>query len=205
MKVVAIITTRWDSTRLPGKALIDICGKPMLQRIIDQIKKSKLVDEIVVATTESSQPIINYCKGKVPCYAGSETDILDRLYKAALFMGAEVIVYVWGDCPLISPDGIDLVITHFINHPSDYVYNTGWAKGQTVAVMPVLTLKRAMKIYMSPYQREWIHEYFVSKKHHFRVKELKHIPDMSHINYSVDTQEDLERIKSELLSEVCSA
>jgi spore coat polysaccharide biosynthesis protein SpsF (cytidylyltransferase family) len=101
MRVVAIITARWYSMRFEGKALADLGGKPILQHIVDNARNCEGVAEVVVATSMSSTPIINYCKqNDIKCYVGSEEDVLDRLTKAAQFYEADVVLRLWGDNPL---------------------------------------------------------------------------------------------------------
>lgn len=101
MNIVAVIPVRWYSTRFEGKALADLGGKPVLQHIIDNARALDGVRDVIVATTSSSQPIIDYCKEHdTKLYIGSEDDVLDRLTRAAKFAGAEMVLRLWGDNPL---------------------------------------------------------------------------------------------------------
>jgi spore coat polysaccharide biosynthesis protein SpsF len=112
-KVVAIIQARMSSTRLPGKVLLDLGGRPVLERMIERVKHAKRITEAVVATTTdpSDEPIVELCaRLGTPCFRGSLPDVLDRYYQCALVYKADVIVRLTGDCPLIDPELIDEVV-----------------------------------------------------------------------------------------------
>lgn len=196
MKTVAIITSRWNSKRLPGKALVDICDKPMLRHIVDSARQAKFVDGVVVATTKNSQPIIDYCQeNSIPYCAGEEDDILDRLHETAKLFNADIIVRVWGDCPLVSPEIIDIVFNGARLHLLDYCFIEGVPQGQVVAVMPLTTLERAHGELKDTHYREQFHLYFMDNPDGYNVGILELKPSRAHLNYSVDTQEDLERVR----------
>lgn len=174
MTTIAVITSRWHSTRLPGKALLDICGKPMLRHVVDNVRKAKLVDEVVVATTPTSFPIARYCAGhQINYYVGDEEDILDRLYQAAIVYEADRIVRVWGDSPLIRGEDIDALLQ--MNGADRYLTLT--TPSGVIAAIPYLDLKRAWHNIKDKDTRLWIHK------------------QMSVPILTVDTQEDLERIR----------
>ncbi|MGB9641215.1 MAG: cytidylyltransferase domain-containing protein, partial [Anaerolineales bacterium] len=95
--VIAIIQARMDSTRLPGKVLLDIGGKPMLARVIDRVRRSKQIHQVIVATSteESDTPIAQFCEDyQVACFRGSMFDVLDRYYQAAKSFHADVVVRI---------------------------------------------------------------------------------------------------------------
>jgi spore coat polysaccharide biosynthesis protein SpsF len=120
-RTVAIITARWGSKRFPGKALADLWGKPILQHIVDAARKAQYVDDVVVATSVNSKPIMDYCaENNIKCVAGDEEDVLSRIDAAARVHGAETIVYLWGDAPLITSDQIDCAIKAY--YGGDYIY-----------------------------------------------------------------------------------
>ena len=184
MKVVAIITSRWHSKRLPGKALMDIAGRPMLQHVVDRVRQAKLVDEVIVATTANSRPIVEYCVlHDILCYAGSEDDVLDRMYQTVKHYQGDVIVYVWGDCPLIKATEIDKAIKAYRRCPVvPYVYNP---RGP-LAVMPQATLNRLSYLLTSTKDREWFHLYMLNSEGPKLILSGKIPP-------SVDTAEDLKQ------------
>ena len=115
-KIVAIVQARMGSTRLPGKSLRCILDKPLLKYEIERIRRSSLIDEVIIATSTAplDQAIVHFCKEeKIPVYCGSEGDVLNRFFEAAKSFHADVIVRICGDCPLIDPNVIDLVIERY--------------------------------------------------------------------------------------------
>ena len=113
---VAIIQARLSASRLPGKVLLDIAGEPMLTRVFERTKRSQLIDEVVVATSEdkSDDRIEDFCVQRAyPYFRGSLHDVLDRYYQAALQFSADVVVRITADCPIIDPSLIDQTILAF--------------------------------------------------------------------------------------------
>jgi spore coat polysaccharide biosynthesis protein SpsF len=113
MKVLAVIQARMRSSRLPAKVMLDIAGKPMLQRVIERTSRASLVGQVVVATTDSTDedPIAVLCgQLGVDCYRGSLQDVLDRYYRCAQPYQPDVVVRITSDCPVIDPGLIDETI-----------------------------------------------------------------------------------------------
>ena len=113
MNTVAIIQARTGSTRLPNKVLIDLAGQSMLAHVVNRTKRASTIDKVVVATTELSadNAIVRLCKKQKWSYSrGSEHDVLDRYYQAALKFDANVIIRITSDCPFIEPEIIDKVV-----------------------------------------------------------------------------------------------
>ena len=191
--VWAIITARMGSTRLPNKILLDICGKPMLWHVVNRVMASKLINKIVIATDTKSPEILDFAvEYDIPVYAGADDDILDRLYQAS--KGAKIIVRIWGDSPLVNADIIDDLIRFFVGGKYDYAYNKGYPEGQNVAVVSYKTLRKAWETIKDPKDREWIHTYFTNTKD-YKVGIMENETDLSSVKLSVDTAEDLERIR----------
>lgn len=114
------------STRLPGKVLADACGKPMLQLMVDRLRHVPDMDKIVIATTTNAadDPIESLAERLgVGCYRGSEDDVLDRVLQAATAHGIDTIVELTGDCPLIDPAVVQLVVDAYKTGRADYVSN----------------------------------------------------------------------------------
>lgn len=123
-KVVAIIQARMNSTRLPGKALADIHGKPVLQWMIERVQMAKNVDQIVVATTKNSPDIINWCHlNNQRLFIGDENNVLERVFTTALSFSADIIVDLTGDCPLVDPKHIDQLVHCVTHRGKDYASN----------------------------------------------------------------------------------
>ena len=122
MNITATIQARMGSSRLPGKVLADICGKPMLLWQVERIKKSRLVDNVVVGTSDSvlDDEIELFCKdNKIDCYRGSETDVLNRISSLLREFKIDVHVECYGDSPLIDPQLIDEFIGYFLKFKSE--------------------------------------------------------------------------------------
>ncbi len=188
--IVAFITSRSASTRLPDKALLDIHGRPMLVRVFDAVRESKFIDKVVVATVEGDDKIINLCKEySIDYYAGKENDIVDRIYQAAKQFEAGIIVRVWGDQPLIYPDGIDEVIQDYHEDKVEYVCRI--QPGQSVAVLGYKTLEDCWHGIKLSYWREQFHKYMLESNNYSAMI----LPYLDKTNYTVDTQYDLDRAR----------
>jgi spore coat polysaccharide biosynthesis protein SpsF len=204
-RVIGIVQARVGSTRLPRKVLKDIVGKPLLWHVINRLKKAKLIDEIVVATTtkEEDEPIIKLAKDNdVKSYAGSEEDVLDRYYQAAKIHKADVIVRVTADCPLLDPDVVDKVIKYFLGNDFDYVSNADNVGGRKVRkptypdgldteVFSFDALERAWKEAKMSFEREHVTPYIWKHPEIFKVGSVKCNEDLSHMRWTVDYEEDL--------------
>lgn len=115
-RTVAIIQARMGSSRLPGKVLQDIGGKPMLQWVVTRTRRAAQVHQVMVATTDdpTDDRIADFCaEHSVPCYRGSTFDVLDRYYQAARSQLAEIVVRITADCPFIDPGLIDRTLDAF--------------------------------------------------------------------------------------------
>jgi len=124
MKIVAVIASRMGSSRLPGKALMPILGKPMLEMMIDRVRQSKIISDIVIATTtqSSDDQLVDWAKDYgINCFRGSEDDVLGRIAEAVNASGADVAVELLGDNPLIHADLIDDVVEFYMGNKYDYV------------------------------------------------------------------------------------
>lgn len=192
------------STRLPGKVLKEVMGKPLLEYQIERLKKVKQADDLVIATTinESDQPIIELCKKlNINYYRGSEEDVLSRYYEAAKQYQADVIVRVTSDCPLIDPAVVDEVINNFRKSTGkyDYVSNTlerTYPRGMDTEVFSIEALKEAYdKAVLTP-EREHVTLYIYSHPEKFRLFSVKYKKDESSHRWTVDTEEDFILIKA---------
>src|SRR4051812_31540419 len=125
-KIACIIEARMTSTRLPGKVLRPLLGKPMIQQMIERIKRARTLDQIIVATTERStdDPLVSlaHLLG-VSVFRGSEEDVLGRVLGAAEKYEIDWIVEIPGDCPLVDPGLIDKMVGDFQAGGVDFVRN----------------------------------------------------------------------------------
>ena len=194
-RVVAIIQARTGSTRLPGKVLMPIVGKPVLWHIVNRLKYCRNIDAIVVATTNkiSDKPIIETAKEiGVDAFAGSEEDVLDRYYQAAKKFCAKVVVRITADCPLLDPKIVDTVIDYYLTHSVDYV-NTGpsFPEGVDNEVFSFDSLKKAWENAKKPFEREHVSIYIHEHPEIFEIATIENDIDLSQVRFSVDRLEDI--------------
>lgn len=155
-----LVQARTGSTRLPGKVLKEVAGRPVLAWMLDRLKAVSNVDTLAVIT--STLPQDNYIeelchKEGVLCFRGSETDLLDRHYQAGLHFKADAVIKVPSDCPLIDPSVVEKVVSVYRNNEFDYVSNLhppSWPDGMDVEVMSMEALAQAWKEADKPFQRE---------------------------------------------------
>lgn len=152
MKIVAIIEARMTSSRLPGKVLMEVLGKPILHYLVARLKQVHLLDEIVLATTTNStdDSLVDFANNEnIKCYRGSENDVMARVVGAAESVEADLIVEITGDCPIIDPNIIEQVIQTYINNNFDYVNNVNvrsYPDGMDVQVFSLNVLKKSLKM-----------------------------------------------------------
>ncbi|HHW12626.1 MAG TPA: NTP transferase domain-containing protein, partial [Firmicutes bacterium] len=123
MDTAIIVQARMGSTRLPGKIMKKVLGKPLLEYQLERLLRVKLADKVIIATTDNGeeQPIIDLCQRLgVPYFRGPEQDVLARYYGAATQYGADVVVRITSDCPLIDPAVVDKVIGFYLAHQAEY-------------------------------------------------------------------------------------
>lgn len=150
-RIVASVQARMGSSRFPGKVMYEAAGKPLLGHLIARLKKSRLLDDIVIATSIKSENdvIESYCKGNsIPFFRGDEDDVLGRTLGALEYMNADIGVEVFGDCPLIDPEIVDFMIEKFnsLSGEADFVGNdlkTTFPPGMEVEVFKISALKDA--------------------------------------------------------------
>ncbi|MBI5937884.1 MAG: glycosyltransferase family protein [Betaproteobacteria bacterium] len=202
MKVVIIDQARMTSTRLPGKVLKEVACRPLLEYQIERLRRVQNAHEVVIATTKNAtdDPIIGLCERLgVSTYRGSEEDVLQRYYEAARAHGADVVVRVTSDCPVIDPAVVDAAIAMFLAPPMlyDYVSNTqarSYPRGLDVEVFSFAALAAAQTEGRLEYEREHVTPYLYQHPERFRIGQLVAGEDHSQHRWTVDTAEDFELI-----------
>jgi len=204
MKIVAIVQARMGSTRLPGKVMMDLLGEPVLVRDVNRLRRSELLDEVVIATTTmpADDHIVSLCKERGwPYFRGDENDVLDRYYQAARTCNADVIVRVTSDCPMIDPEIVDRVIQSFLDIPDiDYVSNTlsprTFPRGLDTEVMTFEALERAWMEDTDPKLREHVTPFIYRNPELFCVHAFVNETDLSDHRWTLDTPEDFAFIQA---------
>ena len=201
MTTLIIVQARMSSTRLPGKVLLPLAGEPMLTRLIERLRRVQRADGIVVATTTnaSDDPIAALCAQLgVPCHRGSEHDVLSRSADAARLHGADVVVRITSDCPLIDPALIDQVIAVYEEGESDYVSNMlppTWPYGMAVEVFSAAALAQAHAEATQAAEREHVTPFIYWHPERYRLRNVASPVDLSHHRWTVDTPEDYELVR----------
>lgn len=197
-KVVATIEARMTSSRLPGKVLKKFCGIPDLQHIIERLRRSKYIDDIVVATTtnDTDNPVVELCN-KIKChyFRGSEDDVLLRVLDAAKSVNADIIVEITGDCPLVDWRHADYLIEQLFERKCDYVSNCmerTFSDGFDTQVFPVSVLDEVNRITQSALDHEHVSLYIYRHPEKYKLWNW-HAPE--HLNHpelevTLDTIED---------------
>ncbi len=200
-RTVIIIQARMGSTRLPGKSLKPLLGKPMLFYVVDRLRPVKEADALVVATSSLPQddPIAEFCnKNGIALFRGSEEDVLDRYDQAAKQYQADIIVRITGDCPLIDPEVVSAILRGFDEHVDcDYLSNTQkrtFPRGLDVEVFTSKALEEAAREAKSPHEREHVTPFIYHHPERYHIRNYRHEPDLSHHRWTVDTPEDFELV-----------
>ena len=205
MVTVAIVQARMGSRRLPGKVLADIAGAPMIDRVLARVRAARLVDAVWVATTDQpvDDPLAQHLAARgVPFSRGSEHDVLGRYQMAAAASGAGVVVRVTGDCPLIDPAVIDLVVGAVTTRTEtvDYAANVlerSFPRGLDVEAFTEVALKRMDRLGITRAARE--HVTLGPRVEHlgsFAVRSIRAAEDDSDLRWTVDTADDLEFVRT---------
>ena len=199
--MICIIQARYSSKRLLGKVLKKICGLNLLQRVINQVKKSKKISKIIVATSEhkTDKKIINFCnKNKINCIPGSLNNVFKRFYSIIVHEQCKSFVRISADSPLLDYSLIDKAITLFDNHKYDIVTNVfprTFPKGFSVEVInSKIILNFLLKIKKKRHQ-EHLTSFFYDNYKKFKIKNFSNKINYSNINLSVDNLSDFQRVK----------
>ena len=202
--IIAIVQARMGSSRLPKKVLMDIEGTSSLKFMIDRVKKSTLIDKIIVATTndERDDEIVEFCNdNNILCFRGSENDVLDRYYQSAKKYEATTVVRLTSDCPLIDPDLIDETINLFLKEKADYASNAvppdkkKYPDGSDVEVFSFDALQRSWVETTDIKDREHVTFYMWDKRDNFNTIMLDNEHDWGKYRITVDYTEDLELVR----------
>ncbi|MEW6195424.1 MAG: glycosyltransferase family protein [Bacteroidota bacterium] len=202
----AIVQARFGSTRLPGKIFKDLSGKPVLWHVVNRLSYSKLCNKIIVATTTEPEDdqTENFCvANNIPYYRGSSDNVLSRYYETAKVFGAEIVIRITSDCPLIDPVILDKMIDDFLasnrTEKLDYLSNSivrTFPRGLDVEIFSFETLNKTYMQAVLPYELEHVTPYIYQHPELFKLKNFAHDKELSAHRWTVDTPEDYELIKN---------
>ncbi len=202
MNNVIIVQARMTSSRLPGKILLSVLDKSLLEYQIERLRRVKLASNIVIATTTNTtdQPIIELCERlDVAYFRGSESDVLSRYYQAAQAYKADTVIRITSDCPLIDPEIIDKVITAYTNNKADYVSNVfrrSYPRGMDTEVFSWSALQKAYSEAKNDYEREHVTPFIYENPNLFKLGQVENELDYSQHRWTVDTIEDFTLVKN---------
>lgn len=202
MKIGAIIQARMGSTRLPEKVMKNLKGKTVLDHVIERVKQSELIDEIIIATTTHERDAViesEALRCRVKAFRGSEDDVLSRYYYAAKENNLDVVVRITSDCPLIDPTVLDEIIDFYLKNNYEIVSNAGsdlsnrtYPRGLDTEIFSFEVLENAFNNSKEKYQREHVTPFIYEKA--TKVFYYKNDIDYSKYRWTLDTDEDFKLI-----------
>ena len=192
------------SSRLPGKVLMDLCGKPVLGWIVDRLRQCHTLEDIVVATSNNHEDdvLARWCsKSEVHCFRGSEVDVLHRVVEAHRCAGTDIVVEITGDCPLTDPDVVDLGVETFLNNDCDYLTNCevpSYPQGICVQVFRFADLDQMERESDDPAVREHVSPKFYEQQEIYKninmlAPKCWHLPP--YCRTQLDYPEDMEFLR----------
>jgi spore coat polysaccharide biosynthesis protein SpsF len=199
-KALGILQARASSSRLPGKVLKPILGRPMLIHQIDRLRRARALDDVMVATSDepTDDAIEALCASAgTRCFRGSLNDVLDRVYQAALPLRPELVVRLLGDCPLADPELIDRVVAFQRAGQFDLAgaQMTMFPDGLDLDVIPFAVLEDAWRHAVRPSDREHVSLFITRQPERYRIGLLENDVNLSHLRWTVDEPEDFEMVR----------
>jgi spore coat polysaccharide biosynthesis protein SpsF len=202
MSTAVILQARMGSTRLPGKVMADLLGKPLLARVIERAQAIRGVEKVVLAIPAGArdQPLLELARRcSIEAFAGSEDDVLDRYYQAVKAFNVNVIVRVTSDCPLLDPRVSELVLARFQQGDVDYACNTlppTFPDGLDTEAFSLAALERAWREARLASEREHVTAYIWKNPTCFRLANVTNDVDLSALRWTVDEPPDLEFVRA---------
>ena len=198
INTVIILQARMGSTRLPGKVLLSLAGKTVLEHVIDRLKRVSVSANLVIATSVNKidEPIVDLANSLgVRCFRGSEQDVLSRYYYAAKDIGAECIIRCNADCPLIDPQIVDQVISFYLANINKYDYVSNILKpsfptGMHCEAFSFGAIHKANIQAIDPLEREHVTPYIYRRPEMFSLYNIEHSKDLSYLRWTLDVKED---------------
>jgi len=206
-KIVATIEARMGSSRLPGKVLMEVNKRKILSYLIERLKFSKYIDEIIIATSTNylDDKIVDFAKSEnINYFRGSEDNVMLRVIKTAEYGNADIIVEITGDCPLIDPEIIDNVISTYLVNNADYVSNCnirGYPDGMDVEVYSLKTLKKSYRLTKNRLHREHVSLHIQENPKIFKLINLVPNHDLFYpdLGLTLDEMDDFKLLKEIIL------
>ncbi len=201
MKTVAIVQARMSSSRLPGKIMAEIEGKAMLWHVVTRARAARCLDTVAVATSVAADDdhVEAFCRANdFPCFRGSLDDVLDRYLQAARHFGADIVVRVTADCPMLDPALIEPVVEAVSRGGYDYAANNidcTYPDGLDAEAFRYDVLERAWREARLTSEREHVTPYIRKHPELFNIQSIKGEKDLSALRWTVDEPRDLEFVQ----------
>ncbi len=196
MNPIAIVQARMGSTRLPGKVLLPLAGRPVLGHVVERLSHCSTLAGIVVATTTeaSDDAITEFCEGAdAAVFRGSEEDVLDRYYQAAAQFEADPVIRITADCPAIDPAVVDQVVNGFLEGEFDLFGLMGeFPDGLDCTVFAGSALRRAWEEATLASEREHVGPYIQNHPELFHTGGIELFEGQGHQRWTLDEPEDYE-------------
>ncbi len=197
--ILCIVQARSSSTRLPGKVLKPILGKPMILHELERLQRSKRIDKIVLATSqdESDKELADIVAGNdFEAYRGSLDDVLDRYYQCAKPYQPEHVVRITGDCPVIDWRVVDAVIEKHLAEGNDYTSTSEkYPDGLDTEIVRFSALEQAWKDARMSSEREHVTLYIRNHTAQFRCGQMACRQNLNRMRWTVDEPQDFEFIR----------
>lgn len=206
-KIVTVVQVRRGSSRLPDKVFRPLSGKSLFVRQVERVMASRLCGQVVIATTTDpgDDLVCEVCRQEgLACFRGHGEDLLDRHYQAAVKYGADIVIKIPGDCPLIDPVVIDQVIAYYLENADryDYVSNlhpATFPDGNDVEIMPLAVMEEAWRQATRGFEREHTTPYIWERPERFRIGNVVMEGGADHSmthRLTIDYEEDYRFIKA---------
>lgn len=196
----AIVQARMGSTRLPGKILKPLAGKPALWHLVNRLNRARRLKDVIIATTTNPEDdvVIKFCEENgIKCFRGSENDVLDRYYQAARLFDADPVIRITADCPVIDPAIVDEVIEGFFAGNYD-VYGLGgeFPDGLDCAIFAYWVLEDTWKEAQLPSEREHVGPYMEKHPEKYRIDSYRKFDGLAHHRWTLDEEADLRLLQA---------
>jgi spore coat polysaccharide biosynthesis protein SpsF len=205
-RIIAVVQSRMGSHRFPGKAMAKLGGVPLIELVLRRVRRSKRLTEVALGTSERSEDEV-LCELarslQLSVVKGPEQDVLARFGLAAKLLGADVVVRICGDSPLVAPEEIDRVVEHHLRTGADYSFNhipamgNGYPDGLGAEVVERAVLDRLDRICIEPAHREHVTAYIWDHPEEFHIEVVSAPPSIvgQDIKLDVDEPRDLTHLE----------
>lgn len=201
-KNLVLLQARMESTRLPGKVMMRICGKPMIQWQISRILKANLIDEIVVVIpdTQENDILANFLESiNVKIHRGSHENVYDRFFQASRIFPSQNIIRLTADCPLVMPKLLDEMIKGFYKSKVDYLSNTlteTFPDGLDIEIFSTATLHKLNEFNLNEAEKEFVTYGIYSRPDIFELENFENSSKLGNERWTVDYPEDFEFVSN---------